>query len=200
MIRFGVDINDTYRALTRQVAINYQKAIINPEWDINNLRYNEEDFWGAFPFEDGMREIFLNEQYSFEVYGSAKTMDPSLAGKWNIWHNNLNEYDQEDDFIVKFICPDENYLCIQSTYFFLSKSACRVRSVEFPISVENLWQSNDIVVSANPKILNATPKDKVAIKIKTPYNNNAYYDYVYDSLLDFIDDKRMWMKLLKLKD
>jgi hypothetical protein len=200
-IRLAIDINDTYRGLTKQFALQYYK--INPSVNPDNLEYTEEDFYSPFPFNSRTEfNRFRLEDYHYEIYAMAKTVERNTQAFFNIWLNKLSEYDYVygyNGFDLSFICPDEHNLAIQSTLFFLSKTASRVRTIKFPLSTAETYESADVVLSANPVLLKAAPEGKITVKITTDYNKSVKADYTYSSLNEFINDEETYTKLLKME-
>ena len=80
-------------------------------------------------------------------------------------------------------------LSIQSTLSFLARFGVRIREIHFPVDSVKMWDKCDIMITANPNLLNAKPDGKVSIKINAPYNTEAKGDYEFDSMLDVIHDE-----------
>jgi len=199
MIKLAIDLNDVYRNFTHQFATYYKKEK-DGALDIDNLIYPDESVLGAFEF-DNKEELneFMFVDYPYELFGCNKTMEENTSPLFNIWLNNLQEFEGEQPK-VSFVAPNEYNLAIQSTLYFLSKSASRVREITFPTSSKEIWDNNDIVITANPIILNTKPENKIVIKINTKYNENCNANYTYNKLTEFLSDKEVWIKLLKLEE
>jgi hypothetical protein len=85
---------------------------------------------------------------------------------------------------------------IPSTLFFLSKTGCRASNISFVKKNEDEWKDADVLITANPKSLAAKPDGKISVKVKTPYNTDASADYEVESILDFINDEELRVKIL----
>jgi hypothetical protein len=88
---------------------------------------------------------------------------------------------------------------IPATFFFLSKTGCKIENIRFVKKSENEWDGVDILITANPDALKNKPQGKVSVKIKSPYNNTVGSDYELDSILDFIKDQDLRKKILNTK-
>ena len=195
-MRIAIDINDVLRDYTRQFANIYKKVIDN-SFDIGYGDIDDFNFINIFPFrdEDGNIDMMLFNKFkyedcAFEIYGRAEAMDRMLPADFNLWtQNTMRNFD--DDIVPEIILfsPFEMNLSIQSTLSFLARFGIRVREIHFPINSMEMWDKCDIMITANPNLLNAKPEDKVSIKVNAPYNVEAKGDYVFNSMLDIIHDK-----------
>ena len=77
------------------------------------------------------------------------------------------------DFHDIIIVSDEIGKSKPASLFFISKFGCLVESVKFysEITINNLWESVDILLTANPKLLLNHPSNKTLIKFETSYNS-----------------------------
>ena len=120
----------------------------------------------------------------------AEAMDKMLPYKLNDWlQNTLRDVDEDKIPEVMFVSALESGLTIQATYFFLSKIQTRVREVYFPIDSSTIWDRCDLLITANPKLINSVPDGKRVIMIETPYNVECEPDYKFKSLMDVICDE-----------
>lgn len=194
--KIAIDINDVLRDYTRQFAFVYKKYI-NKDFNIEYEDINDFDFINVFPFynEDGeLDESLMNqfkyEDYSFEIYGRADAMDKMLPSKFNLWlQNTMRNFDDEKNPEIVLFSPFEMNLSIQSTLSFLARIGTRAREISFPTDSMKMWKDCDIMITANPNLINSTPEGKTCIKINTPYNKEAKCTYEFNSLMDVIDDE-----------
>lgn len=195
-LRIAIDINDVLRDYTRQFADIYKK-FINPSFDIAYDDINDFDFINIFPFidADGNSDSmsfnkFKYEDYAFEIYGRAEAMERMLPSDFNLWvQNTMRNFD--DNLLPEIIVfsPFEMNLSIQSTLSFLARFGMRVRQIEFPLDSMKMWDKCDIMITANPNLLKATPDGKVSFKINTPYNKDSKGTYEFNSMMDVIHDE-----------
>lgn len=195
-MRIAIDINDVLRDYTRQFANMYKKVIDN-SFDISYEEINDFNFLNIFPFldEDGNADMMLFNKFkyedcSFEIYGRAEAMDRMLPADFNLWtQNTMRNFDDEKLPEIIIFSPFEMNLSIQSTLSFLARFGVRIREIHFPVDSVKMWDKCDIMITANPNLLNAKPDGKVSIKINAPYNTEAKGDYEFDSMLDVIHDE-----------
>ena len=80
-------------------------------------------------------------------------------------------------------------LSIQSTLSFLARFGIRLREIHFPTDSLTMWDKCDIMITANPKLIQNKPEDKVCIKINAPYNKETKGTYEFNSMLEVIHDE-----------
>jgi hypothetical protein len=68
-----------------------------------------------------------------------------------------------------------------STFFFLSKTGCKIENIRFVTDYAKKWDGIDVLITANPKALESKPEGKISIKVNASYNKNVS-DYEIDSL------------------
>lgn len=195
-LRIAIDVNDVLRDFTRQFA-NMYKKIVDPSFDIEYENINDFDFINIFPFYDNNGNIdtmlfnkFKYEDCSFEIYGRAEAMDRMLPSEFNLWtQNTMRNFDDNKLPEIIIFSPFEMNLSIQSTLSFLARFGIRTRKIIFPIDSLKMWEECDIMITANPNLIEATPENKISFKIKTPYNTDVKGTYDFDSMLDIIHDK-----------
>ena len=118
--------------------------------------------------------------------------------KLNLWLiEQENNDDLEDELKVAITNPMEFNASIGYTYFFLSKMATRVREIFLPADSSEIWERSDVLVTADPKLLQNKPEGKTVIKIENDYNKNLEADYTFSSLSDFLLDKEIIVNLTK---
>lgn len=192
----AIDVNDVLRDYTRQFA-NMYKKIVDNSFDLPYEEINDFNFLNVFPFYDENgnidKDLFNNFKYedcAFEIYGRAEAMDKKLPSQFNLWtQNTLRNFVEEKIPQVIVFSPFEMNLSIQSTLSFLARFGVRVREIVFPSDSIKMWDKCDIMITANPFLLENKPEEKISFKIKAPYNNEAKGTYEFDSLLDLITDE-----------
>ena len=142
----------------------------------------------------------MYEDYPFEIFGESGVVEKTLDKELNLWHINLNDDDDIDEEIkLVLMNPREFNASIGYTYFFLSKIATRVREVYLPEDYKSIWSKCDILITADRKLLNEKPEDKVSVKIETDYNINENCDFKYSSLMEVLKDKKFLKKIIEKK-
>ncbi len=191
----AVDINDVIRDTTRAFIKNYKK-LINPYFDINYDDIDSWDYRQIFPFtnEEGeYDERFYNkfkfEDAAFEIHCRADLMERNLIAKVNLWLNTtLRDFDPEKNPKVILFSPFEMGLTIPSTLGFASRVGLQFREIEFPIDSRKMWDKCDIMITANPNLIQNKPEGKKVFKIEAPYNKDVKADYTFEGISDLIED------------
>lgn len=194
-MKIAIDINDVVRDYTNQFIKCYQK-IVDPSFEITQEEITDFDFFNVFPFLDSNgnknKDLYYRFKYedaAYDLFGRAETTEKRLSSEMTLWlQNTLRnfEYDKIPDIL--FVSPFEMNLSIQSTLSFLARIGTRVREIYFPINSLTIWDKCDILITANPNLIENVPKGKIVFKIKTPYNCNTKTKYEYDNLIDIIHD------------
>ena len=186
-MKIAIDINDVLRDFTTQFKNYYIKGI-DPSFEIEDKDINSFDLSEVFPFKDkNAYHMFRYIDYAFELYGRAEAMDKMLPYRFNDWtQKTLRNLDKENIPEIMLVSPFEIGKSIQSTYSFLSKISSSVREVYFPIDSYTIWDRCDILITANPNLIENVPEGKIVIKIDTPYNKSVECKYSFKSMMDVI--------------
>ncbi|MCK9543241.1 MAG: hypothetical protein M0R03_14565 [Novosphingobium sp.] len=187
-MRIAIDLNDVIRNFTGRIEEIYCKYI-NENFNIYDvLEESDGDFRKILPFKTKIDYFkFLYEDYPLEIFGNATFKNKRLVGELNMWLSNLENEETKKPVEVIIVCPNEQHLSIQATCFFLSKFI-RVRKVLFPTNSKEVWDSCDVLITANPTLIKTKPKTKKLIKIQTEYNKKyTDIDYSFKNLNDFIE-------------
>lgn len=188
--RIAIDLNDVVRDYTGQFIACYQK-LINPRFEIKDEDIVSFDFSEAFPFSS-MNEYydFKYNDAAFELHGRATVMDNKLRGALLDWTDNvLVNLDVEEDPEVFFFSPFELGTTISATLSFLAAQGIRAREFYFPVNSMTIYDRSDIVITANPNLIENCPDGKTVIKIERPYNKDVESKYSFGGLFDVIRDE-----------
>jgi hypothetical protein len=188
-MRIGIELNGVLRDTLKKIQQEYEK------WYLNNpfRDENEEDDFKyevlselttldilnhlKFRSEDELYD-FLYKEHTMEIFGHAGSVEPSGLVELNEFYLDLRE---SHDIIV---VSDEIGKSKPASLFFISKFGCLVESVKFysESTINSLWDSVDILLTANPKLLLNHPKNKMVIKFNTIYNEDIESDFNISSL------------------
>lgn len=188
-MRIGIELNGVLRDTLRKIQQEYEK------WFLNNpfKEENEEDDFEyevlsdltsleiskhlKFRNEDELYD-FLYKEHTMEIFGHAGSVEPSGLLDLNDFY--LDMRDNHDIIIVS----DEIGKSKPASLFFISKFGCLVESVKFysESTINSLWESVDILLTANPKLLLNHPQNKIVIKFNTTYNQDVESDFQISSL------------------
>lgn len=189
-MKIAVDINDVLRDFTRQFKICYIKGI-DPTFEIEDENITSFNYDEIFPFKDmGEYKMFRYVDYAYELYGRAEAMDKMLPYRFNDWtQRTLMNLDRDKVPEVMLVAPFETGKSIQATHAFLSKISSSVREIYFPLDSSTIWDRCDILITANPNLIENVHEGKIVIKIEMPYNKDVASKYTFKSLTDAINDE-----------
>lgn len=186
----AIDINNVIRDNMYQFREIFQRYI-DPSFEIeleDVTSFFEEE---VYPFA-GKQELFNFKyvDYPFELYARAEVTDKMLPYSLNDYiEKTLRDLDTENVPHVLFFSPFEMGLSIQATFAFLSGKTLRPREVYFPIDSMTIYDRADIVITAQPSLIENCPEGKYVIKINKPFNKDIETKYSFDSMLDVINDE-----------
>jgi len=174
-MRIGVEINNVLRNTLGRIQEVYEKWYIdNPYADESVERKVISDVTTLnifshllFNNEDEVYD-FLYKEYTMEIFGHAGSTEMSGMMDFNDFY--LEMRDNHDIIVVS----DEIGKSKPASLFFLSKFGCLVETVKFysEQTKNQMWDSIDILLTANPDLLLNKPTDKIIIKYITEFNCN----------------------------
>lgn len=190
-----LDINDTIRAFTRQFLNCYKKAF-DPASDMKLEDVTEFNLMSVFPFKDtSAYNKFRYTDYAYDIHCLAPYTNERLRGTYELWaYNTLCDFDEELVPNLVIASPLESAITIQSTLAWCSSHNMRQREYIFPVDSFKLWDKGDIIITANPNLIEAAPEGKVSIKIDMPYNTETEATYSFPSMLNLIHDEKEVIK------
>jgi len=198
MKRIGIEINGVLRDTIGKFTQVYEKHMVeesddeNKTYEIdlsgntkentteNNFEYKiindvtSLDLMSHFTFKDSDELYsFMYEDFVMQIFGHAGSTETFTFNDLNDFYINFR-----DDYEI-IIVSDEMGRSKPASLFFLSKFGCLVENIKFysNSTLQNLWDSLDILVSANPKLIENAPENKTVIKYETPYNKNVTCEY-----------------------
>ena len=198
MLTIGVELNHVVRNINKQLLKYYQKEF-DPSMDIDELDDRVDVIEKYMKFKSKKeKNDFIYIDYPYEIFGCANTVEKKLAVKITNWLTDISNIEEEDIRIV-FYSLNEEALTIQSTFFFLSKIGTRVRKIFFPKNISEIWDECDVVITANPEVLEENiPQGKKAILINREFNSDvkekAFLNY--DNLSEIIEDNNFFKNFI----
>lgn len=185
-MRIGIELNGVLRDTLKKIQQEYEK------WYIENPFKEETEFEYkvisdlttlnisqhlSFKDEDDVYN-FLYKEHTMEIFGHAGSVETSSMMDFNDFY--LNMRDEHDILIVS----DEMGKSKPASLFFISKFGCLVETVKFysESTINSLWDSVDILLTANPQLLLNHPEGKVVIKYDTTYNSDIKTKYSISKL------------------
>lgn len=177
-MKIAIDVNGVLRNTLKKIQQEYEKWYIdNPFLDQEEVVFKREIFSDvtsldikkhlAFENNDDVYN-FLYREHTMEIFGHAGSVENSSIQELN------DIYLDYRDKIEFYIVSDEIGKSKPATLFFLSKFGCLVENIKFysESTLESLWQTIDVLLTANPKLLLSKPENKVLIKYNTLYNQD----------------------------
>lgn len=193
-MKIGITINEVLRDFIGQFAYTYNKYI--EEIDITNDDVTSFNLIEYFKFDDiNKLNRFLYLEAPLEIFGHADQMSDGLMNHFN---NFLTEIEDEGEHEIILISREVEK-SIPSTFFFLSKTGCRIKNIKFVLNYDEKWDDIDVLITANPKTLELKPSGKMSIKVKSSYNKDVVSDYEIDSIMDFINNEELRNRILNTK-
>lgn len=192
----AITLDDVLRAKTVQIGKIYQKHL-NPDIDLEDIDFDDNNYQEIFGFEDKYAwEKFLYEDYAYEIFGEAGVCTKGLNLEFNQWLLDLD--DNEEDVSVILCNPYEFNASIGFTCFFLSRMATKCRGFFFPKDSSDIWNKCDVLVTADPKLIESKPEGKICVKIEMPYNEECKADITYESLSEGLKGNRIMQDIKKI--
>ena len=190
-MKIGVELNGVLRDTLKKIQQEYEK------WYIENPFKEESDFdykvitdlttlniieHLSFKDEDELYN-FLYKEHTMEIFGHAGSVENSSMMDFNEFY--LNMRDEHDILIVS----DEMGKSKPASLFFISKFGCLVETVKFysKTTINSMWDSVDVLLTANPQLLLNHPEGKIVIKFNTSYNSDINTEHSISKLKEFED-------------
>lgn len=193
MAKINISLNEVLRDFIGQFNYTYNKYIEDKDLKENEItNFNLLEHYKFNSIDD--LNSFLYSEASLEIFGHADQKIDGLIGKFNTF---LMDIEDDEEHQIKLVSKEFNK-SIPATFFFLSKTGCRAKNIEFVSSDNDEWLNADILITANPNALLNKPENKVSVKVKTPYNTNVSADYEIDSILDIINNVELRNKILTI--
>jgi hypothetical protein len=190
-MKIGISTNEDLRDFIGQLVYTYDKYIGETnltEDDVTSFNLIEH-----FKFDDiNKLNSFLYLEAPLEIFGHADQMSDGLMNHFNNFIMDMND---DGEHQVELVSREIDK-SIPSTYFFLSKTSCRIGNIRFVKQNSEEWGDCDVLITANPIALENKPSGKISVKVKASYNKDVAADYEIDSILDFIRDEELRNRVL----
>ena len=180
-MRIGIEINGVLRDTLKKIQQEYEKWYLNENLKELNLIEDDSSIERkiisdvtsleltkhlAFKNEDEVYN-FLYKEHTMEIFGHAASVEYNGM-------NDLNDFyfDMRDSHEI-LIVSDEIGKSKPASLFFLAKFGCLVENVKFysELTINSMWDSVDVLLTANPNLLLNHPTNKQIIKFNTDYNS-----------------------------
>jgi hypothetical protein len=188
-MKIGIELNGVLRDTLKKIQQEYEKWYLeNPFKEEDKFQYEvisdltSLDISKHLKFKDENELYdFLYKEHTMEIFGHAGSVEPSGLIDFNEFY--LDMRDEHDILIVS----DEIGKSKPASLFFISKFGCLVESVKFysESTINSLWESVDVLLTANPNLLLNHPEDKIVIKFNTIYNKEIESTHNISTLKEF---------------
>jgi hypothetical protein len=136
----------------------------------------------TFPNNEDLFDFFYID-FAMEIFGNSQSKTKDSFKILNDLYKNLR-----DDNEISII-SDEIEKSKPATLFFLSKNGCLIERINFfsTVTIEKLWEEYDVIVTANPNILDNSKNNTIIIKYNTTYNSKNKSDYDINDISEVND-------------
>lgn len=182
-MRIGVELNGVLRDTLKKIQQEYEKWYIeNPFKEEGEDEFEYQTISDLttlnimnhlkFKNEDELYD-FLYKEHTMEIFGHAGSVEISSMTDFNEFYLDIR--DKHDVLIVS----DEMGKSKPASLFFISKFGCLVETVKFysESTINLMWDSIDVLLTANPKLLLNHPEGKTIIKFNTNYNSEINIEH-----------------------
>jgi hypothetical protein len=130
-----------------------------------------------FKSDDELYE-FLYQEFAMQIFGHAES---SEMHTFHTLNDIYLKYRSTNDIVI---VSDEIGKSKPATLFFLSKFGCQIEKIKFysDTTKNSIWDEVDVLVSANPSLIEDHPENKVVIKFNTQYNKTNKSEHEISSL------------------
>lgn len=185
-MKIGIELNGVLRDTLKKIEQEYEKWYIdNPFKEESEFEYKilsdltSLDILNHLSFKDEDELYnFLYKEHTMEIFGHAGSVEVSGMMDFNDFYIDMR--DNHDILIVS----DEIGKSKPASLFFISKFGCLVETVKFysESTINSLWDSVDILLTANPKLLLNHPENKIVIKFEATYNSEIKKEHSISTL------------------
>jgi hypothetical protein len=191
-MKIGIEINGVLRDTLTKIQQEYEKWYLNENWkelklieddseierkvisDVTSLELSNHL---SFKNQDEVYD-FLYKEHTMEIFGHASSVEYNGMTDLNDFYVEMRE--NHDILIVS----DEIGKSKPASLFFLAKFGCLIEQVKFysESTINSLWDSIDILLTANSNLLLNHPEGKIVIKYNTTYNSDIKTEYSISTL------------------
>jgi hypothetical protein len=178
--KFLIENNSTEKTYILDESGNTESIIQEEEFEYEVLgNINSLNLLNHFKFksDDELYE-FLYQEFAMQIFGHAES---SEMHTFHTLNDIYLKYRNTNDIVI---VSDEIGKSKPATLFFLSKFGCQVEKVKFysDTTKNSIWDEVDVLVSANPSLIEDHPENKVVIKFNTQYNKTNKSEHEISSL------------------
>ena len=178
--KFLIENNSTEKTYVLDESGNTESIIQEEEFEYEVLgNIDSLDLLNHFKFksDDELYE-FLYQEFAMQIFGHAES---SEMHTFHTLNDIYLKYRNTNDIVI---VSDEIGKSKPATLFFLSKFGCQIEKIKFysDTTKNSIWDEVDVLVSANPSLIEDHPENKVVIKFNTQYNKTNKSEHEISSL------------------
>lgn len=191
-MKFAFDTDEVFRDTLNKMIAVYEKFFIEDyvyeegeeEFKYEIIKpitsYNFSDHF-KFPSE-GEYINFMYMDFPMNICGHAPSISANTFNILSTIQKTTLKKKDKLSIIAKAIAKQK-----PATLFFLSKYGTEVDEVVFynKKNLKKMWNKFDVIVTANPDLLECKPKNKISIKVESSYNTDSVSDYTINNLEGF---------------
>jgi hypothetical protein len=193
-MKIGITINGVIRDFINKFESVYDKYYGNDLEEVEIKRdINTSNLLEHFNFSGGTQDLnkFLYVDASLEIFGHAGETKLNSVEHLNQLHNIIEDMGHNPIVLSKELNNSK-----PATLFFLSKLSAKINNIIFVREYEKIWEYVDVLITADPEILDTKPNGKISIKVINHYNKSCQSDYTVIDLKEILDDKKLLEKIL----
>jgi hypothetical protein len=178
--KFLIESNSTEKTYILDESGNTESIIQEEEFEYEVLgNIDSLNLLNHFKFksDDELYE-FLYQEFAMQIFGHAES---SEMHTFHTLNDIYLKYRSTNDIVI---VSDEIGKSKPATLFFLSKFGCQIEKIKFysDTTINSIWDEVDVLVSANPSLIEDHPENKVVIKFNTQYNKTNKSEHEISSL------------------
>jgi hypothetical protein len=178
--KFLIENNSTEKTYILDESGNTESIIQEEEFEYEVLgNIDSLNLLNHFKFksDDELYE-FLYQEFAMQIFGHAES---SEMHTFHTLNDIYLKYRSTNDIVI---VSDEIGKSKPATLFFLSKFGCQIEKIKFysDTTKNSIWDEVDVLVSANPSLIEDHPENKVVIKFNTQYNKTNKSEHEISSL------------------
>ena len=178
--KFLIENNSTEKTYVLDESGNTESIIQEEEFEYEVLgNIDSLNLLNHFKFksDDELYE-FLYQEFPMQIFGHAES---SEMHTFHTLNDIYLKYRSTNDIVI---VSDEIGKSKPATLFFLSKFGCQIEKIKFysDTTKNSIWDEVDVLVSANPSLIEDHPENKVVIKFNTQYNKTNKSEHEISSL------------------
>jgi hypothetical protein len=191
-MKFAFDTDEVFRDTLNKMIAVYEKFFIEDyvyEEGEEEFKYEiikpitSYNFSEHFKFpSEGEYINFMYMDFPMNICGHAPSISANTFNTLSTIQKTTLKKKDKLSIIAKAIAKQK-----PATLFFLSKYGTEVDEVVFynKKNLKKMWNKFDVIVTANPDLLEGKPKNKISIKVESSYNTDSVSDYTINNLEGF---------------